>query len=78
MADLTALWQIIQVGGGPALVAILFTGFLQKWIVPGWLYQDVVKDRDAWRAKAESSLNDRQLFTEWVLKVIQEARRDRP
>lgn len=39
--------------GAALLVAVI--GVLRRWWVPGWLYRDVVRDRDEWKAIAMRS-----------------------
>ena len=38
-----------------ALLLIAVVGVQRKWWVPGWLYRDVVRDRDEWKVIAMRS-----------------------
>ena len=47
MPDLAALWALIANGGGAlALALFLVAAFLRGWIVPGYIYEASVKDRN--------------------------------
>jgi hypothetical protein len=73
-----------QTGGTIGVLTLLILGFLRQWIVPGWSYSAMEKDRDYYRQIANQSLllADRQttvaeVLTEHLERERQSSRSDR-
>lgn len=45
-------WNFIQVGGVPGLLFLALVGAFRRWWVPGHVHDDMIKDRDEWKAIA--------------------------
>jgi len=65
VTDLLTKW-FANPGGitGGAVMALGLIGLLRRWIVPGWVYEAVMKDRDQLRADATALLKAYQLREE--------------
>lgn len=59
----------IQTGGVVGVLSLLVAGILREWLVPGWTYRAMVKDRDYYRDIAHRSITlaDRQTTVAEVL-----------
>ena len=51
-AALNALADAVKNGLLALTIVILVVGGQRRWYVFGWLYSDLVKDRDEWKAMA--------------------------
>jgi hypothetical protein len=63
VVDPTTDWtNYVQTGGTIGVLTAAIIGILRQWIVPGWTYQAMVRDRDYYREIANQSilLADRQ------------------
>ena len=55
MVDLTGLKPLLDFLNALSVGSLLFiiiVGLLRVWWVPGWLYRDLVRDRDEWKSIA--------------------------
>ena len=50
--DITALYELINKGGVGALLLIIVVAGINRYLVPGWLYRQILKERDEWKQLA--------------------------
>ena len=50
--DITALYELINKGGVVALLLIIVVAGIKRYWVPGWLYRQILKERDEWKQLA--------------------------
>ena len=50
--DITALYELINKGGVGALLLIIVVAGIKRCWVPGWLYRQILKERDEWKQLA--------------------------
>jgi hypothetical protein len=54
---LTELWGFIQVGGLPAGLFLALVGVFRGWWYPAYMYKDLERDRDEWKAIALQNMS---------------------
>lgn len=62
----------MQSGGGAGLLIVFIVSLYKRWVVLGWQYDEMVEERDRYRAIAEKSLNNSGTALE-VTKVVADA-----
>lgn len=55
--------DFIQKGGTISVLVIVLVGALRGWWVPGYLYKELQRERDAWRDIATRGLNVAELVS---------------
>ena len=50
--DITALYELVNKGGVGALLLIIVVAGIKRYWVPGWLYRQILKERDEWKQLA--------------------------
>lgn len=50
-------WNLVQVGGVPGLLFLAIVGVFRGWWVPKHVHDDVIKDRDEWKAIALQNMH---------------------
>lgn len=63
-------FQFIQTGGVVGLLLFLTFAFLKRWIVPGWAFDMVVKERDDAVAVVRNAQSNADLAEKIVTRIV--------
>ena len=72
--DPTSDWldKVLGPGGALVLALVVIFGAIRKWWVPGWVYADVVRERDMYREMALKGVSAAEKLATVVVQPVKD------
>jgi len=69
--DLSGLFGLLDRGGTLAVLVVIIYGGMRRWYVWGWHYDEMRRERDAWRQRALRAGRLGEQSTEVAARVLE-------